>query len=49
MIAYNKTTMFLLVKTPPLRGDRLAMTALGLCGTSAFAFSPTKFFSWQVN
>ena len=30
MIAYNKTTMFFLVKTPPLRGDRLAMTAAAL-------------------
>ena len=47
MIVYNKTTMFLLVKTPLLRGDRLAMTVLGLCGTSAF--SPTKFFSWHGN
>jgi len=49
MIVYNKTTMFLLVKTPPLRGDRLAMTAAVGCVQIQFIalkltakpFSPT--------
>ena len=45
MIAYNKTTMFLLVKTPPLRGDRLAMTVESdsIFQLTAKPFSPTFF------
>ena len=41
MIVYNKTTMFLLVKTPPLRGDRLAMTAAAMTGAAMTAAAMT--------